>query len=37
VTNFASMLRVTCTLYVRMQGASRRAEKAPEEIRAVVT
>jgi predicted DNA-binding ribbon-helix-helix protein len=37
VTNFASMLRVTCTLYVRMQGASRRAEKAPEEIHAVVT
>jgi predicted DNA-binding ribbon-helix-helix protein len=38
VTNFASMLRVTCTLYVRMQGdAPRRAEKAPEEIRAVVT
>lgn len=38
VTNFASMLRVTCTLYVRMQGGTeRRPVGAPEEIRAVVT
>ena len=38
VTNFTSMLRVTCTLYMRMQG---RPERAPglavEENRQVVT
>jgi predicted DNA-binding ribbon-helix-helix protein len=38
VTNFASMLRVTCTLYVRMQGGqARQPDGMPEEIRAVVT
>jgi predicted DNA-binding ribbon-helix-helix protein len=38
VTNFTSMLRVTCTLYMKMQGGTRRAPGlAPEENRAVVT
>jgi predicted DNA-binding ribbon-helix-helix protein len=38
VTNFTSMLRVTCTLYTKMQGSARRAAgPAPEENRAVVT
>jgi predicted DNA-binding ribbon-helix-helix protein len=38
VKNFASMLRVTCTLYMRTRGdPERRPEVAPEENRAVVT
>src|SRR5271154_3753618 len=35
VANFTSMLRVTCTLYTRMQSSARRAPgPAPEENRA---
>ncbi|MBV8654333.1 MAG: ribbon-helix-helix domain-containing protein [Alphaproteobacteria bacterium] len=38
VTNFTSMLRVTCTLYTRMQGDRPRPPVvAPQENRAVVT
>ncbi len=38
VTNFTSMLRVTCTLYTRMQSDTPRPPAlAPEENRAVVT
>lgn len=34
VTNFTSMLRVTCTLYLQMQTAPRRAARSAEEDRA---
>src|SRR5258708_38388601 len=38
VTNFTSMLRVTCTLYMRMQGRpEQRPGLAVEEIHSVVT